>query len=74
MRSPSFPPFRFKNDGRFLFCLILVILQIVCALATFKYSARRRPRPEGPLQAAFKSAPGRFVTRITYLCKLIGIK
>ncbi|EKN5113235.1 hypothetical protein DVQ18_18900 [Yersinia enterocolitica] len=26
-----------------------------------------------PLQAAFKSAPSRFVTRITYLCKLIGI-
>ncbi|EKN6161319.1 hypothetical protein DVO93_19755 [Yersinia enterocolitica] len=26
-----------------------------------------------PLPAAFKSAPGRFVTRITYLCKLIGI-
>nr|OYN57444.1 hypothetical protein B7L52_00305 [Pectobacterium carotovorum] len=27
---------------------------------------------EGPLQAAFKSAPGRFVARITYRCKLIG--
>ncbi|PNM13041.1 hypothetical protein A6J64_013880 [Yersinia enterocolitica] len=26
-----------------------------------------------PLQATSKSAPGRFVTRITYLCKLIGI-
>ncbi|AYD44683.1 hypothetical protein DXZ79_13865 [Yersinia rochesterensis] len=26
-----------------------------------------------PLQAAFKSAPCRFVTRITYLNKLIGI-
>ncbi|AYD45857.1 hypothetical protein DXZ79_00185 [Yersinia rochesterensis] len=24
-----------------------------------------------PLHAAFKPAPGRFVTRITYLCKLI---
>ncbi|POD91924.1 hypothetical protein BV924_05895 [Pectobacterium odoriferum] len=44
-----------------------------CALAAFKYSARRGPRPEEPLQAAFKSAPGRFVTRITYLSKLIGI-
>ncbi|EJS94170.1 Hypothetical protein Y17_2216 [Pectobacterium wasabiae CFBP 3304] len=52
---------------------ILVILQVACALAAFKYSARRGPRPEGPLQAAFKSAPGRFVTRITYLSKLIGI-
>ncbi len=29
--------------------------------------------PLGPLQAAFKSAPSRFVTRITYLSKLIGI-
>ncbi|AYD43774.1 hypothetical protein DXZ79_08710 [Yersinia rochesterensis] len=26
-----------------------------------------------PPQAAFKSAPGRFVTRITYYSKLIGI-
>ncbi|WP_238558487.1 hypothetical protein, partial [Yersinia pseudotuberculosis] len=26
-----------------------------------------------PLQAAFKSAPSRFVTRITYNSKLIGI-
>ncbi|PNM08901.1 hypothetical protein A6J63_020610 [Yersinia enterocolitica] len=26
-----------------------------------------------PLQAAFKSVPDRFVIRITYLCKLIGI-
>ncbi|CBY28889.1 hypothetical protein Y11_36411 [Yersinia enterocolitica subsp. palearctica Y11] len=26
-----------------------------------------------PLPTAFKSAPGKFVTRITYLCKLIGI-
>ncbi|PRI17724.1 hypothetical protein BZY99_20705 [Pectobacterium versatile] len=42
-------------------------------MAAFKYSAHRGPRPEGPLQAAFKSAPGRFVTRITYLSKLIGI-
>ncbi|PLY35308.1 hypothetical protein F164LOC_21160 [Pectobacterium carotovorum] len=42
-------------------------------MAAFKYSARRGPRPEGPLQAAFKSAPGRFVTRINYLCNLIGI-
>ncbi|ATY91586.1 hypothetical protein DF214_09825 [Pectobacterium atrosepticum] len=42
-------------------------------MATFKYSARRGPRPKGPLQAAFKSAPSRFVTRITYLSKLIGI-
>ncbi|ATY90843.1 hypothetical protein PEC301296_16230 [Pectobacterium carotovorum subsp. carotovorum] len=49
-------------------CLaILVILKVACALAALKYSARRGPRPEGPLQAAFKSAPGRFVTRITYL-------
>ncbi|GBO47034.1 hypothetical protein MFFDBJGM_00028 [Pectobacterium versatile] len=30
--------------------------------------------PLGPLQAAFKSAPGRFVTRITYLSKLIGTR
>ncbi|KFX06181.1 hypothetical protein KP22_10050 [Pectobacterium betavasculorum] len=51
---------------------ILVILQVACALAAFKYSARCGPRPEGPLQAAFKSALGRFVTRITYLSKLIG--
>ncbi|OJT36950.1 hypothetical protein BSR04_21750 [Serratia plymuthica] len=28
---------------------------------------------KGPLQAAFKSAPGRFVSRITYLSKLIGM-
>ncbi|AYH05591.1 hypothetical protein C5E23_09635 [Pectobacterium parmentieri] len=41
-------------------------------MAAFKYSAHRGPRPEGPLQAAFKSTPGRFVTRITYLSKLIG--
>ncbi|RJL49420.1 hypothetical protein D5071_16650 [Pectobacterium carotovorum] len=52
---------------------IPVILQVACALAAFKYSARLGPRPEGPLQAAFKSAPGRFVTRINYLSKLIGI-
>ncbi|EKN4917767.1 hypothetical protein EFV61_09655 [Yersinia enterocolitica] len=26
-----------------------------------------------PLPAAFKSAPDRFVTRITYSCKFIGI-
>nr|OYN50558.1 hypothetical protein B7L51_14865 [Pectobacterium carotovorum] len=52
---------------------IPVILQVACALAALKYSARRGPRPEGPLQAAFKSAPGRFVTRITYLSKLIGM-
>ncbi|POD97867.1 hypothetical protein BV924_07670 [Pectobacterium odoriferum] len=52
---------------------IPVILQVACALASFKYSARRGPRPKGPLLAAFKSAPGRFVTRITYLSKLIGI-
>ncbi|POD90829.1 hypothetical protein BV921_06565 [Pectobacterium odoriferum] len=51
---------------------ISVILQVACALAAFKYSARRGPRPKGPLKAAFKSAPGRFVTRITYLSKLIG--
>ncbi|RJL42548.1 hypothetical protein D5083_03420 [Pectobacterium carotovorum] len=42
-------------------------------MATVKYSAHRGPHPKGPLQAAFKSAPGRFVTRITYLSKLIGI-
>ncbi|PXB02159.1 hypothetical protein DMB41_11345 [Pectobacterium carotovorum subsp. carotovorum] len=42
-------------------------------MASFKYSARRGPRPKGPLLTAFKSAPGRFVTRITYLSKLIGI-
>ncbi|RJL55467.1 hypothetical protein D5071_00430 [Pectobacterium carotovorum] len=41
-------------------------------MAALKYSAHRGPRPEGPLQAAFKSAPGRFVTRITYQCKFIG--
>ncbi|RYC48026.1 hypothetical protein DEH81_06645 [Pectobacterium zantedeschiae] len=52
---------------------IPVILQVACALAAFKYSARRGPRPEGPLQAAFKSAPGRFVTRITYRSMLIGM-
>ncbi|POD93018.1 hypothetical protein BV925_09160 [Pectobacterium odoriferum] len=52
---------------------IPAILQVACALASFKYSARRGPRPKGPLLAAFKSAPGRFVTRITYLSKLIGI-
>ncbi|ASL96646.1 hypothetical protein BVG96_03120 [Serratia marcescens] len=28
--------------------------------------------PSGPLQAAFKSAPGRFVTPVTYLSKLLG--
>ncbi|POE15142.1 hypothetical protein BV918_21100 [Pectobacterium odoriferum] len=42
-------------------------------MAALKYSAHSGPRPKGPLQAAFKSAPGRFVTRITYQCKLIGI-
>ncbi|GKX46992.1 hypothetical protein Pcaca03_18820 [Pectobacterium carotovorum subsp. carotovorum] len=42
-------------------------------LAALKYSARRGPRPKGPLLAAFKSAPDRFVTRITYLSKLIGM-
>ncbi|POE17793.1 hypothetical protein BV918_11060 [Pectobacterium odoriferum] len=52
---------------------ILVIFQVACALASFKYSAQRGPRPKGPLKAAFKSAPSRFVTRITYLSKLIGI-
>ncbi|POD95267.1 hypothetical protein BV925_04045 [Pectobacterium odoriferum] len=52
---------------------IPVILQVACALAALKYSASRGPRPKGPLQAAFKSAPGRFVTRITYQSKLIGI-
>ncbi|MEQ9936793.1 hypothetical protein ABRQ07_04050 [Pectobacterium polonicum] len=58
---------------RFAEAIIPVILQAACALAALKYSARRGPRPKGPLQAAFKSAPGRFVTRITYLSKLIGI-
>ncbi|PLY38094.1 hypothetical protein F164LOC_05555 [Pectobacterium carotovorum] len=52
---------------------ILVILQAACMLAALKYSARRGPRPKGPLLAAFKSALGRFVTRITYLSKLIGM-
>ncbi|AUY16823.1 hypothetical protein DMW62_19940 [Serratia marcescens] len=28
--------------------------------------------PSGPLQAAFKSAPGRFFTPVTYLSKLLG--
>ncbi|ATV42421.1 hypothetical protein CTV95_02665 [Pectobacterium brasiliense] len=42
-------------------------------MAAFKYSARRGPRPKGPLQAAFKFAPSKFVTRITYLSKLIGM-
>ncbi|AYH01855.1 hypothetical protein C5E19_12825 [Pectobacterium parmentieri] len=31
-------------------------------------------RPKGPLQAAFKSAPGRFVTPVTYLYKFLGMK
>ncbi|ARA75741.1 hypothetical protein RC86_04335 [Pectobacterium brasiliense] len=53
---------------------ISVILQADCALAAFKYSARRGPRPKGPLQAAFKSAPSRFVTPVTYLSKLLGIR
>ncbi|RYC42289.1 hypothetical protein CTN06_10805 [Pectobacterium zantedeschiae] len=51
-----------------------VILQAACALASLKYSARRGPCPEGPLQAAFKSAPDRFVTPVTYLCKLPGTR
>ncbi|POD90593.1 hypothetical protein BV921_20085 [Pectobacterium odoriferum] len=54
-------------------CIIPVILQAACVLATFKYSARRGPRPKGPLLAVFKSAPGRFVNRINYLSKFIGI-
>ncbi|ARA77055.1 hypothetical protein B5S52_14630 [Pectobacterium brasiliense] len=53
---------------------IPVILQAACALAALKYSARRGPRPKGPLQAAFKSAPGRFVTPVTYLSKILGIR
>ncbi|MEQ9744762.1 hypothetical protein ABRQ05_10640 [Pectobacterium actinidiae] len=52
---------------------IPVILQAAGVLATLKYSARRGPRPKGPLLAAFKSAPGSVVTRITYLSKLIGM-
>ncbi|RJL54322.1 hypothetical protein D5071_03000, partial [Pectobacterium carotovorum] len=44
------------------FSTIPVILQAACALAALKYLARRGPRPKGPLLAAFKSAPGRFVT------------
>ncbi|PXB00882.1 hypothetical protein DMB41_17120 [Pectobacterium carotovorum subsp. carotovorum] len=62
-----------RLTGVNLLLFILVILQAACVLATLKHSARRGPHPEGPLQAAFKSAPGRFVTRITYLSKLIGI-
>ncbi|MBG6244946.1 hypothetical protein CS369_09555 [Candidatus Symbiopectobacterium sp. 'North America'] len=39
-----------------------------------RYSAHPWASPlTRPPHAAFKSAPCRFVTRITYLCKLIGI-
>ncbi|AYH06123.1 hypothetical protein C5E23_12520 [Pectobacterium parmentieri] len=56
------------------FSTIPAILQAVCALVALKYSAHRGPRPKGPLQAAFKSAPGRFVTPVTYLYKFLGMK
>ncbi|RJL51154.1 hypothetical protein D5071_11580 [Pectobacterium carotovorum] len=54
------------------FPYIPVILQAASALASLKYSARRGPRPKEPLRAAFKSAPGRFVTPVTYWSKLLG--
>ncbi|RJL46114.1 hypothetical protein D5071_20865 [Pectobacterium carotovorum] len=59
--------------GSYFFLFISVILQAACALASLKYSARRGPRPKGPLQAAFKSAPSRFVTPVTYSSKLLEI-
>ncbi|TVZ70337.1 hypothetical protein FHU10_2904 [Serratia fonticola] len=33
----------------------------------------RGPSPKGPLQAAFKSDPDRFVTPVTYKSKLLGM-
>ncbi|AYH00184.1 hypothetical protein C5E19_04125 [Pectobacterium parmentieri] len=54
--------------------LIPVILHAACTLTALILSAHRGPHPKGPLQAAFKSAPGRFVTPVTYLSKLLGTR
>ncbi|POD98154.1 hypothetical protein BV921_02365 [Pectobacterium odoriferum] len=51
-----------KSSGKH----ILVILQISCTLATLLGSSLSLA-PLGPLQAAFKSAPGRFVTHPNHL-------
>ncbi|AYH09354.1 hypothetical protein C5E22_16080 [Pectobacterium parmentieri] len=53
---------------------IHIILQVACGLTALKYSARRGPRPKGPLLAAFKSAPADLSPPVAYLCKLLGTR
>ncbi|RJL46296.1 hypothetical protein D5078_09045 [Pectobacterium carotovorum] len=53
----------------------LILAQNYLPSSCFRTSARYIPviLQVACALAAFKSAPGRFVTRITYLSKLIGI-
>ncbi|RYM61407.1 hypothetical protein BSR03_12065 [Serratia proteamaculans] len=53
---------------------IPVIFQVAALLPALDYVAHPWATPlKGPLQAAFKSAPGRFVTPVTYSSKRLGM-